>query len=135
LTPNSERITEQLVSLTIRRLEKVEFFMAMYVDNEQMATAFSTIDNLAKNDFKNAGTDFIAQLSQALSTFEGETKDALMESKIGASGAGEGTLAYFVETQVPELIEGLAKLLEGNRDTIDKSDKKLADAIRSAGKG
>jgi len=109
--------------------------MAMYVDNEQMATAFSTIDNLAKNDFKNAGTDFIAQLTQALSTFEGETKDALMESKIGASGAGEGTLAYFVETQVPELIEGLAKLLEGNRDTIDKSDKKLADAIRSAGKG
>lgn len=110
--------------------------MAMYVDNEQMTTAHSTIKDLATKDFKNAGTEFIGELTKALSTFEGETKDALMESKIGAAGSEvEGTLAYFVETQIPNLVEGLAKLLEGNRDTIDKSDQKLADAIRSAGKG
>ena len=35
-----------------------------------------------------------------------------------------------VEKQIPQLIEGLGKLLEGNRDTIDQGDHGLAEAIR-----
>ena len=54
-----------------------------------------------------------------------------MEAKIGTSGTDkEGTLAYFVEKQIPDLLDGLSKLLEGNRDTIEKSDQQLAEAIR-----
>lgn len=59
-----------------------------------------------------------------------------MEKKIGAVGTEtEGTLAYFVSTQIPELIKGLASLLEGNRSTIEDSDKKLAEAISGGGQG
>ena len=105
--------------------------MAMVADNAKMVNAKTTIDNMA-DDFKNnKANEFITSLTAALSTFEGETKDALMESKIGKLGTGtEGTLAYFVETQIPQLIKKLAELLNGNIDTIDKSDKQLADAIR-----
>lgn len=109
--------------------------MAMLVDNEKMITAHTEIQNASK-DFKNKGTAFIADLTTALSTFEGETKDALMASKIGSTGSQvEGTLAYFVETQIPQLIDGLAQLLDGNRSTIDESDMKLAEAIRGGGQG
>lgn len=107
--------------------------MAMLVDNKQMEDAFKSLGE-AEKSFKNAGTAFIADLTNALSTFEGETKDILMEKKIGTSGSEtDGTLAYFVETQIPSLINGLAKLLDGNRSTIDESDKKLADAIKGEG--
>ena len=104
--------------------------MAMMVDNAKVVEAHEAIMQ-ASQDFASRGTEFIGELTQALSTFEGETKDVLMETKIGASGSEtEGTLAYFVEVQLPQLIEGLGKLLEGNRDTIDKSDHQLAEAIR-----
>ena len=59
-----------------------------------------------------------------------------MEKKIGSSGSEtEGTLAYFVEKQIPSLLDGLKQLLEGNRTTIDDSDKKLAEAISGGGQG
>lgn len=104
--------------------------MAMLVDNEKMATAVSAIKD-ASTDFNTKATAFIADLTSALSTFEGETKDALMEAKIGTSGSEtEGTLAYFVEKQIPDLLKGLSDLLEGNRDTIERSDQQLAEAIR-----
>ncbi len=107
--------------------------MAMLVDNEKMSTAYTDIKTAATN-FSNAGKALISDLTTTLSTFEGDTKDALMEKKIGASGSQtEGTLAYFVEKQIFDLITGLAELLEGNRDTIDKSDLQLADAIRGEG--
>lgn len=107
--------------------------MAMLVDDQKMGTACQSIKDVAKN-FQTKGTDFIAELNSALSTFEGETKDALVEKKIGASGAKtEGTLANFVENQIYDLIMGLAELLEGNRHTIDESDMKLAQAIRGEG--
>lgn len=109
--------------------------MAMLVDNEKMTTAHSAIQDASK-DFKNKATAFISDLTTALSTFEGDTKDALMEKKIGATGSEvEGTLAYFVETQIPQLLDGLASLLDGNRQTIDETDQKLAEAIRTGGEG
>lgn len=107
--------------------------MAMLVDNQKMDATYQEIEKIAA-EFKNRGSVFINELTSTLSTFEGETKDALMDKKIGASGAKrEGTLAYFVEDQIYELIMGLAKLLEGNRDTIEKSDQQLAQAIRGEG--
>jgi hypothetical protein len=123
--------------------------MAMTADNQAITNARDAIcggvdgDSSASggysglaNDFKTAGDDFITRLTSALSTFEGATKDALMEKKIGAVGSEtEGTLAYFVSTQIPDLIKGLASLLEGNRSTIEDSDQKLAEAISGNGEG
>ena len=105
--------------------------MAMVVDNVALEKAKDEILT-ASDTFKTKGSTFIATLTQTLSTFEGETKDALMDKKIGTSGSQtEGTLAYFLEKQIPDLLKGLSDLLEGNRSTIDESDKKLAEAIRS----
>lgn len=109
--------------------------MAMLIDNQKMETARDAIED-AKGDFETKASAFIAALTSALSTFEGETKDVLMEKKIGSSGSEtEGTLAYFVEKQIPSLLDGLMQLLEGNRTTIDDSDRKLAEAISGGGQG
>ncbi|MBR4510212.1 MAG: hypothetical protein IKP25_05980 [Ruminococcus sp.] len=103
--------------------------MAMLVENAALEKAKSEIEKASAN-LKSSGTAFIGTLTTTLSTFSGETKDALMQYKIGTSGTDkEGTLAYFLEKQVPDLVDGLAKLLEGNRTTIDESDRKLAEAI------
>lgn len=107
--------------------------MAMLVENDALTKAKGEIDT-AKDNFKKKGTDFINTLTTTLSTFSGETKDVLMKKKIGSAGSEtDGTLAYFVEVQIPQLIDGLSKLLEGNRTTIDDSDHKLAEAISGNG--
>lgn len=116
--------------------------MAMVVDNDKIVAARDAIsgasgsestsyEGLAKS-FADAGTEFITALKDTLSTFEGETKDVLVNQKIGTAEQ-ENTLAYFVEKQVPDLIMGLGKLLEGNRSTIEEADKKLAEAISGNG--
>ncbi len=121
--------------------------MAMTADNQAITNARDAICSVSKDgstagysglakSFQDAGNEFITNLTTALNTFEGATKDALMEKKIGAVGSEvEGTLAYFVSTQIPDLIKGLASLLEGNRSTIEESDQKLADAISGNGQG
>lgn len=109
--------------------------MAMLVDNQKMEDAKADIDKAATN-FASMGSSFIESLTTTLSTFEGETKDVLMKNKIGPSGSEtEGTLAYFVEKQIPNLLNGLSQLLEGNRTTIDESDRKLAEAISGGSQG
>ena len=107
--------------------------MAMLVDNAALEKAKGEIEKIS-GKFKSSGTSFIGNLTTTLGSFSGETKDALMQYKIGTSGTDkDGTLAFFLEKQIPDLIDGLAKLLEGNRTTIDESDRKLAEAI--SGKG
>lgn len=121
--------------------------MGMVADNAKITNAINTIagavsadgsntenyGGLAKN-FQKAGSDFIESLNKTLDTFKGATKDALIEHKIGKAGEmKEGTLDYFVEKQIPDLIMSLGKLLEGNRSTIEKADEQLAKAIAGEG--
>lgn len=106
--------------------------MAMMVDNGKMVDAYNSLVQ-AESNFKSQAESFIAELNAAIATFEGETKDALVESKIGTNPETEGTLICFVEKQIPELIKGLYTLLDKNRETIDESDMKLAEAIRDGG--
>lgn len=107
--------------------------MAMFIDNQKMIEAKTSIEEAAVK-FGSMGSAFIETLSNTLGTFEGETKDILMSNKIGSAGTDvEGTLAYFVEKQIPDSLNGLAQLLEGNRSTIEESDHKLADAIAGTG--
>ena len=101
----------------------------MLVDNGKMTQAFTRINEI-KDSFKTEGDQFITDLTQILNTFEGETKDILMSQKIGSVDSQDTkTLAYFVGTQIPNLIDGLAKLLEANRTTVVDTDKKLSEAI------
>ena len=103
--------------------------MAMLTDYQKMTSSQEAIMK-SSQDFKTMGSQFISSLTSALSTFEGATKDALINTKIGQSGSEqEGTLAYFVESQIPSLLEGLGKLLQGNIDTIVETDEKLAETI------
>ena len=107
--------------------------MAMFVDHQAMLNAVSEIDSSSKS-FATKAKNFIATLTNTLSTFSGETKDILVNTKIGTSGSEvEGTLAYFLEKQCPDLVAGLGSLLEGNRSTIDDSDRQLAEAISGNG--
>ncbi len=119
--------------------------MGMVADNEKIVAARNAISGesadegaayagLAK-EFQEAGAAFIEALAGAngaLATFEGETKDVLVNEKIGTAEK-ENTLAYFVEKQIPDLIMGLGKLLEGNRSTIESADHQLAQAISGNG--
>ena len=105
--------------------------MAMLVDNEAMKQAKTAIDGY-ESDLRTKGTKFISDLKTAISTFQGATKDVLEKDKIGTV-AKEGTLANFVEKQIPDLIHGLGELLEGNRTTIANSDQQLANAISGNG--
>lgn len=105
--------------------------MAMLVDNAAMEKAKKDIDEYEKS-LRTAGTTFISDLKTAISTFQGATKDVLEKDKIGTV-AKEGTLANFVEKQIPDLIHGLGELLEGNRTTIANSDQQLANAISGNG--
>lgn len=103
--------------------------MAMTVENSKMTSAKASIDQLVK-DFKTAGGEFIDALNTKCQTFKGATKDSLFENKIGQKDASkEGQLAYFVQEQIPKMIDDLGSLLEGNRQAIIDSDKKLAEAI------
>lgn len=116
--------------------------MAMVADNEKIISARneicgeSTGENAAyagiAKEFQSAGSEFIEALKNSLNTFEGETKDVLVNDKIGTAEK-ENTLAYFVEKQIPDLIMGLGKLLEGNRSTIETADHQLAEAISGNG--
>ena len=109
--------------------------MAMVVDNQKIVDAKETIEKDAEK-FATMAKGFIAELESALSTFEGETKDVLMDKKIGSSSDEKpDTLSYFLITQIPQVIGNLAALLEGNRTTIDESDRKLAEAISGGGQG
>lgn len=96
--------------------------------NQTMLNAKSNFEQDAK-DLKSAGETLVQSLTTALSTFEGATKDAVMQ-KIGVTGsADEKTLAFFAENQVPQMLTNLATLLEANRSTLEQGDKMLADQI------
>lgn len=102
-------------------------------DNEIMKNAISAFED-EKNNLKKAGEELIQALNQDLVGFEGATKDAIMK-KIGETGSeDQGSLAYFVEKQVPQMLENLAVLLEANRSTLEKGDQMLADQISGNGK-
>ncbi len=109
--------------------------MAMLTDYQKMQSACEYI-NTSAEEFTSKATNFIVNLTAALSTFEGAAKDSLIASKIGQSGSDvEGTLACFVEKQIPSLLTGMKNLLNGNLETIVQTDQKLADAIEGKSEG
>lgn len=101
--------------------------MSMVFDNGIMVQAVEDFNSRA-NDLKAAGQALLDALKGDLSTFEGNTKDALME--LIGDGSKEGTLSYFVLTQVPKVLENAATLLDANRTQIQDGDSKLAEQLK-----
>lgn len=89
--------------------------------NAQVVTAVESISKCSV-DYKTAGENFVTEFSSAIAEMEGAAKDAL-KTLI------DGDVKTFVETDLPTAVDGMSKLLEGNRDNFEKVDKQLADSI------
>ena len=85
--------------------------------NEGVSSAVEAINGYATS-YRTAGETLITSLSSAIADMEGAAKDAF-----------NGDINNFVATDLPGAIEGMASLLEANRDNFEKVDQQIADNI------
>jgi hypothetical protein len=90
--------------------------------NAQVVTAVESISKCS-GDYKTAGENFVSEFISAIAEMEGAAKDALQKLI-------NGEVKDFVEKDLPGAVDGMSKLLEGNRDNFEKVDQKLADSIK-----
>lgn len=83
------------------------------------------LEGIAKK-YETAGTNLMDALDTAISTMEGETKDALKKFF-------DTDVKKFVVEDLPAAINGLSVLLETNRSNFEEVDKKIAESISGGG--
>lgn len=96
------------------------------------ANVVAAIENIGGKDqgqltgcarsYKEAGDKLMEALNAAISTMEGETKDALQKFF-------NETVSPFVTESLPSAINGMSVLLEANRSNFESVDKQIADSI------
>lgn len=91
------------------------------VVNASMNSAVSNIKEIS-NSYKTDGQAFIDALTSAISAMEGETKDALQKFFTT-------DVQKFVTEDLPGAIEGMAELLEANRQNFEDVDRQIAENI------
>lgn len=99
------------------------------IENASVLTAIDNIggktqgslEGIAK-EYKDAGDAFVEALTTAISTMEGETKDAL-------NNFFTTDVKSFVTEDLPNAINSMSVLLEANRDNFEKVDKQIAESI------
>jgi len=89
--------------------------------NSAVETAVSSIKTIS-GTYKTNGESFIQNLTSAIAEMEGETKDAL-------SLFIKNNVKDFVETGIPDAVDGMSQLLEANRTNFVDVDKQIADSI------
>lgn len=89
--------------------------------NAGMVTAVEAIADIS-GKYKTAGEEFIKDLNNAINEMEGAAKDAL-------KAFIDKDVNQFVAVDLPNAVDGMSKLLEGNRDNFEKIDKQIADSI------
>ncbi|OPX42024.1 hypothetical protein CLHUN_40830 [Ruminiclostridium hungatei] len=89
--------------------------------NAGMVTAVSTIADIS-GKYKSAGEAFIKDLNDAINEMEGAAKDALKNFI-------DTDVNQFVAVDLPTAVDGMSKLLEGNRDNFEKVDAQIAQSI------
>lgn len=77
--------------------------------------------------YKNAGDEFIQALKTAISSMEGETKDALMTFFTEK-------VEPFVTEDLPNAVKSAAILLEANRKNFEDVDRQISESINGGGK-
>ena len=99
--------------------------------NERVKAAIETIGGHEKGQltgialsYKQAGDDLMEALKAAISTMEGETKDAL-------SDFFTKSVQPFVVDDLPNAINSMSVLLEANRQNFEDVDKQIAESISS----
>lgn len=101
--------------------------------NQSMTDAVNTIGGSAEGSmegialsYKNDGEAFMEALNNAISTMEGEAKDAL-------EAFFKEKVQPFVTEGVPNAVKSTAMLLEANRKNFEDVDRQLADSISGGG--
>jgi len=89
--------------------------------NASAAKAVEEINTIASS-YSTVGQEFLDAITNAISAMEGEAKDALQKffTKV---------VNDFVVDQLPSAIEGMANLLEQNRENFEDVDRQLAESI------
>ncbi len=90
---------------------------------EEMRNAASQIEDIA-NRYKAASDKFQEDFENAVSPWEGTSKDKL---KAFVNGA----VNEYMGTTVPDVVRALAELLKANADQMEKADQQIADNIPS----
>lgn len=97
--------------------------------NESMKSAVESIKGLA-GQYATVGQTFESSFKAAIADMQGEAKDALLE-------LFDKSYKDFVtsnESGIPGMINGMASLLEANRDNFEKVDAQIAQSIREGTK-
>lgn len=89
--------------------------------NEGVSNAVDAINDYAKA-YRTAGETLISSLNSAIADMEGAAKDAF-KTLI------DGDINDFVGDSLPTAIEGMASLLNANRENFEKVDQQIADNI------
>lgn len=76
--------------------------------------------------YKNDGEAFMTALNNAISSMQGETKDALQKFF-------NDKVQPFITEGVPNAVKSTAMLLEGNRKNFEDVDKQIAQNISGSG--
>lgn len=89
--------------------------------NASVETAVGNIREIS-NSYRTDGQAFIDALTNAISPMEGETKDALQKFFTT-------DVQKFVTEDLPDAINGMAELLEANRQNFVDVDLQIASSI------
>ena len=89
--------------------------------NAGAITARDEILEISKS-YKSGGEEFVDAITAAIASMEGDAKDALQKFFTT-------TVKEFVAEQLPEAIDGMSQLLEGNRSNFEEVDRQLAESI------
>lgn len=96
------------------------------IDYAAMKTAAGNIRSIA-TQYKTAADNFHNSFSDAIKPWTGASKDAMV--KFIGTIDNEDTVAGYMGTTVPKLLEGLASLLEANIEQFGKTDEGIAENI------
>ena len=93
----------------------------------EMRKAATEVRNIGTS-FKNAASTFQSDFAGAVSAWEGESKDKMMNFI-------SNPVNEYLGTTIPELLEALAQLLDFNADQMEKADQQIAEAIPTSLQG
>ena len=90
-------------------------------DYQKMNNAVAQIRTI-KDNYKNAGVTFNTNFTQNSASWQGESKDKLLQLI-------NGDINTMLTKNIPEYLEALASLLEQNADQMAKADNQIAQSI------
>ena len=88
---------------------------------QEMADVVAKLNGYAQQ-YEQAADAFRNAIQNAIASWEGASKDKF-------STLVEQSVYQYMHASVPEMVKGLAKLLEGNATTMTNADQQIANNI------